>query len=158
LTVQVAGTDREAIWVALLAHLRTTLASQFNTIGRRLPAELSEGQQPALFLVQTGETRSQQPYGTGGELTLHGRLIVYLMDKSGSAPPGKETAVVVTQLNAKLKAIDEAFGADNYTGADPVFTIGGVVNHCWIEGDTDIDPGWIDQQAAAIIPVHAIVP
>jgi hypothetical protein len=33
-----------------------------------------------------------------------------------------------------------------------------VVQHCWIEGKTEIYPGDLDNQAIAVVPIRVLVP
>ena len=68
---------------------------------------------------------------------------------------GQDTALGATTLNALFKLVDQAFAPDSPNGK---FTLGGLVEHCWIEGNTDQDPGIVSQQAAAIVPVKILVP
>lgn len=131
----------------------------FVLIGRKhkAPPDLSPVEQPALFVVQVKETHvPQKPPGAPTKLVLHGFLIIYLTASAVNEDVGTETLLAATQLNALFTALDQVLLPD-----DPIsgkFTLGGLVTHCWIEGDTDQDPGILGQQAAAILPVHILVP
>jgi hypothetical protein len=150
--------DREAIWVAMLAHLKNTLSAQFKLISRRhlMPTDLSPVQQPALFLVQKAEQRDPNPYGTGGSLTLEGMLVFYFVDSSAGTP-GKETSTAASRINELLKAIDGAFAGDSISAGEERFTIGKRVHHCYIES-VEMDPAFFDQQAAAAVHFKILVP
>jgi hypothetical protein len=155
--------DREAIWVALFNHLTQQLsvssspAGPFITIGRRhvTPPELEPAQQPALFVIQVKETHEPRPRGVPTRLILHGFLVVYVFQPALNETPGQETHLAATDLNNFLMALDQAFEPDNPQG---YFTLGGMVSHCWIESDTDQDPGIFGQQAVALVPIHILVP
>jgi hypothetical protein len=151
--------DREPIWAALLVLLRKIPNAQFVTTSRQhvQPPQLSAEQQPALFIVEVRETRAPRPAGTPVKLTLNAFLIVYFQ-----APPpliddiGAETVIGATQLNALLLAIDTALLPDNIVTGK--LTLGGLVEHCWLEGDVDMDPGIKTSQGAAILPLKILVP
>lgn len=154
--------DREAIWVALFNYFITTLNAGptplFVSMGRRhiAPPDLVLGAQPAFFLVQVKERHNPAKGGTPTPLMLHGFIILYVPAPVADEAIGAETVLAATQLNAMYKAIDKALLPDDPgTGK---FTIGGLVTHCWIEGDTDQDPGIFSSQAAAILPIHILVP
>ena len=151
--------DREPIWVALLALLQGSLGAKIVTSGRNhvRPPQLMPEQQPALFLLQVREKRDPRPPGTPGKVTLEGIIVLYCQ----SAEPvvsetGQDVALGATTLNSLFLLVDAALAPDNpMTGKQ---TLGGLVTHCWIEGNTDMDPGIVTQQAAAIIPVKILVP
>jgi hypothetical protein len=131
----------------------------FVSMGRKhvAPPDLTIADQPALFVVQVKETHiPQKPPGVPTKLILHGFLIIYLQSPVVNEDIGAETLLAATELNALFYALDQALLPDDLiTGK---FTLGGQVTHCWIEGDTDQDPGILGQQAAAILPVHILVP
>lgn len=155
-----SGVNREACWAALFALLQAKLAGMgIVTMGRQhvQPPSLSPEQQPALFVVQTRESRAPMPPGLPVKLCLDGFLILYLqVPTSLDQIVGQETSLAATQINVLLKAIDDALQPDNLvTGKQ---TLGGLVTHCWLEGDVDMDPGIFSSQGAAILPVKMLVP
>lgn len=130
----------------------------FVSIGRKhkRPPDLGRLEQPALFVVGVKESREPKPYpGVPNRLTLHGLLILYLCAPVINEDIGTEQQLAATQLNALLKAIDTVMLPDDPSGK---FTLGGLVTHCWIEGDCVLDPGILGPQAAAMLPVHILVP
>lgn len=151
--------DRELIWAALFALLQAIPADLFVTTSRQhtQPPALDPEMQPACFLVQARETRTPRPAGLPVKLTLNGFIIVYFQAPAPLIDEiGQETVVGGTQLNALLLAIDTALMPDNL--ATGKLTLGGLVEHCWIEGDVDMDTGIYSQQGAAIVPVKMLVP
>lgn len=129
------------------------------SIGRKhkAPPDLGVAEQPALFVLGVKETHlPKNPPGAPTKLILHGFLILYLQAPVVDEDIGAETALAATSLNAILKSIDAALLPDDpRTGK---FTLGGLVTHCWIEGDSDLDPGILGPQAAAILRIHILVP
>jgi hypothetical protein len=152
--------NREAIWVALFALLQSKLAGAgFAVISRThvQPPQLTGDLQPALFMVQGRETKAPRPAGFPGKLTLSGLIILYFQAPMPMLENiGAETINGATQLNAMLQAIDAALLPDHITSGK--LTLGGLVEHCWIEGDTDMDTGMYSQQGAAILPIRILVP
>lgn len=147
--------SREAIAVALLALFKAAPGG-FVTIGRRhiMPPQLSGMQQPALFLAGTMEDSKQMSRGVPGRTVVEFALFVYCQGSGVQEPAGEETAVTETVLNALLANIDAALAPD-INGNQ---TLGGLVSHCWIEGQTFKDPGLLSDQAMAIVPVRMLVP
>jgi hypothetical protein len=160
---QLTMIDREPIYAALLALLQQQLQGSppvFVTVGRRhiMPPDLSEAQQPALFVLQAVEKRNPNPQGTGGKLTLYAKLIVYCYGSAINQPPGQETTLLATKINALLLAIDTALAPVFGTGPANRQTLNGIIHHCWVEGETLIDQGVFGQQGTAIVPVTILVP
>lgn len=144
-----ASPTREEIMEALFTLLQTT--SGIVTFGRRLklwnnvPAE----QQPALFLVEHSEARLNSLRGTPGRLQLLAQIFLYVKTTDMEVIGG-------TELNNLIDAIEATLAP-----ADPkvnVQTLGGLVDRCWINGTIIKDPGDIDGQALAIIPINILVP
>jgi hypothetical protein len=156
---QYAAVDREAIWAALFAWFKSQLASDFVSMGRKhiAPPQLTTAEQPAFFQVAGKEKHIPNQYpGQPTKLVLNGFLILYVFDDSPDELIGAEQLLAETTLNNLLKCIDAALVPDDLVKGK--FTIGGLVEHCWIEGDSDLDPGIFGPQAAAILPIHILVP
>jgi hypothetical protein len=155
-----SGVDREACWAALFAVLQGGLADAgIVTLGRQhvMPPSLTPEQQPALFVVQARESRIPTPAGLPVKLCLDGFLILYLQVPAAMDEAiGQETVLASTQMNVLLKAIDDALQPDNITTGK--LTLGGLVTHCWLEGDVEMDPGIFSSQGAAILPIKMLVP
>jgi hypothetical protein len=153
---------REAVWVKLFAVLQAALGGESPvcvTISRKHtePPQLAAEMQPACFLVQVRNTKVQKPIGFPGKLTLTGYIILYFQCPTPLIDPiGEETVLGATTLNTLLDAIDAAMQPDNIVTGK--LTLGGLVEHCWIEGQTDMDDGMYSQQGAAMIPVNILVP
>ena len=145
------STARDTILNALYQLLKTKLGSNVTTIGRRhmMPPQLTSAMQPALFVIQGAELREPHPRGTGGKLTMRALLVAYCYDNAGNSDGS-------TKLNILIGQIEDALAPD--TANPAVLTLCGLVYNCWIDGESDIDPGVFGQQAVAIIPVSILVP
>lgn len=154
-----SGVDREAIWVALFGLLQSKLGTTFKTMGRHhvQPPLLPPEMQPALFAVPVRETRATLKTGLPVKLTLDGFLILYFQAPMPLLEEiGNETSLGATSLNYFMKRIDDALQPDN--PGKGKLTLGGLVEHCGIEGDADLDTGIYSQQGAAIIPIRILGP
>ena len=130
----------------------------FVSVGRKhkAPPRLTRAEQPALFVIGMKEDRVPQKYpGVPNRLILHGFLILYLMAPQANEDVGTEQELAATELNLRLRAIDDLLLPDRLTGK---FTLGGLVEHCWIEGTVSLDPAVLGPQAAALVPIHILVP
>jgi hypothetical protein len=160
---QLSVIDREPIYAALFSLLVANLQGSppsFVTVGRRYipPPALGPAQQPALFLVEASEDTNPRPQGTAGKKTLSALLIVHCWESAINQTPGQETSLAATQINALLNAIDTALLPSYPADSQGRLTLGGLVQHCWIEGETRIDQGIFSQQASVHIPLKILVP
>jgi hypothetical protein len=157
-SAQFAALDREAIWAALFAWFQLQLGDQFISMGRKhtQPPKLKIPDQPAFFQVALKEIQiPQKPPGAPPKIVLKGFLILYAYNASPTEDIGAEELLGETVINNLLKAIDTALQPDDLrTGK---FTIGGLVTHCWIEGNTDLDPGIFGNQCVALLPLNILI-
>jgi hypothetical protein len=130
----------------------------FVSMGRKLkpPPDLGVAEQPAFFLVEGQEEHKPRPRGVPTQLLMHGFIIFYFQAPVVDEDIGQETVLAATQMNQMLLAIDSALEPDNPIAG--VFTLGGTVSHCWIEGKTTKNPGTFGPQAFAMIPIHILAP
>lgn len=141
--------DREKIFQALFTLIQN--AASFKTASRRLKlwSDVNPADKPAVFLVQRPQKYVQGGGNLPQKVTLEAQIIIY-------TNAGKDPNVVPsTEMNALLDAIDTAIGWKPVPGQQ---TLGGLVTSCWIEGDVFIDPGDLDGDGVAIIPVKILVP
>jgi len=145
--------NREAIMAALFARLQTV--SQFETTGRRVQFWSDVPAQPALFLRHVKDDYPPRPEGIPALVTMHAEAWIY--SRAGEDPH----AVPETALNQLVDAVEAALAPDvivpNFS-IENVQTLGGLVEHCWIEDEVLFDPGDIDKQAKAVIPIAMLVP
>ena len=135
---------REPIAVALFNKL--SAVAQFKTTSRRLVlwSDVPASMQPALYVVESDPVATQRP-GLGP--VWEWRFDVHVYVNTGDdpdTPPG-------TLMNPILDAIEAALAPDNLVTNKQ--TLGGLVQHCWIEGKTQTDQGVLGGQGVAIIPV-----
>ena len=136
--------SREIVWGALFDALRAIPC--INLCTRKLKAwqECPKEDQPAIYLTQTGEDRVQKP-GIPAKYLLEGNIYIYVSVETGEAG---------YVLNPVLDAIDLALEPDETSG---VQTLGGIVHHCWVEGQTQIFEGSLGDEAVAVVPIKILV-
>lgn len=136
---------REAIYAAIFSLVSGCAA--FQTTGRVLKDWSETDAQPALYQIQTGEVAHESFPGLPLRWTLNVRLFVYAQgDGSSSNTPS-------SALNPLIDAIEAAIAPPSGQTRQ---TLGGLVEHCWIEGKVEIFEGVLGNQAVAIIPVSAL--
>jgi hypothetical protein len=147
---------RGPIYVALTALLDAVTFAPLSDgkttweipVGRRLKLWTDVPQQPACFLTTHRETDNYQSENTPGKTTLSADIYVYTKTNDSSAVPAID-------LNNILDGIDARLAPSPVTGKQ---TLGGLVSHCRRDGEVMLDPGDLDGQALAIIPIKIFVP
>lgn len=99
---------------------------------------------PAIFQNQTGESISQET-GRPKITTLKCDWYIYLNVNGDRTNPQSPA------INNILSEIDTVFTPNVMTGT---FTLGGIVSHCWIEGETKIVEGVLGDYSIAIVPIN----
>jgi len=134
---------RETIYAALFSTL--SAVAGFVTVSRRLKhwTDTPPAAQPALFVIQRREAVVTVP-GLNPVYTLE--VDAYLYAYSGDL-----TASPAQLLNPLLDAVTATLLPDAATNKQ---TLGGLVQHCWIEGNIETDEGVLGSQAVAIVPIR----
>ena len=136
--------NREAIYGGVFDWLRTHVGDDVWTWSRRLRHwnDVSEIEQPAVFLTQSGEQIDR----LCAVWTL--RMDVYVYVSVG----GDEDAVTATPMNHIVDKIADALRPRRELG-EMEQTLGGLVLDCRIEGKIETDAGVLGTQSVAIIPL-----
>lgn len=137
---------REPVHAALFALL--SQSSKFITASRRVKhwADVpSAADQPALFLSSRGQVATVRQPGMPPIWDLAFDAIVYVKTT------GEPDLSPATLMNPLLDAIEAAMAPDNF--ATRKLTLGGLVEHCWIEGEITTDEGVLGDQGVALIPI-----
>lgn len=120
----------------------------FLTTGRRVKFWTDVPAQPAMYLRHTDDDDVWD--GTLGKTILMAEIWIY--SRAGQDPD----AAPDTGLNNLARCIRNAFAPDDPDNG--VFTLGGQVYWARIEGTSNYDPGDIDAQSKAVIPVKILCP
>lgn len=147
--------SREAVVSALVTLLSGAVfssavngATTWKTVGRKLKlfSEVPLAARPALFVTEHHENTVFQSENLPPKMTMSLDLFVYLNGKANSTP--------AQDLNIVMDALDAVL-APNATG---VQTLGGLVTHCRIDGQTMKDPGDIDGDGLLWVPIKIFGP
>lgn len=139
---------REALYSALFALLEQVPGVVTRSRRLRHWSDVGPSEQPALFLAQGRQnaTPGDPARGVPTKWLLHADVYLYVRTGSHGVPG--------SQLNPLLDAIEAALAT-----AGPLQrtqTLGGLAEHCWIEGDIDTDEGTLGDQAVAIVPIRIL--
>lgn len=136
---------REPVHAALFAKLEAI--ADFKTASRRFKhwTDVNPPDHPALFLTSRTEVATQKPViGTPvWDIAFDVALYVHTGGDVAVAP--------ASLLNTLLDAIEKAMRPDDL--AKNKNTLGGLVEHCWIEGQIQTDEGVLGDQGVAIVPI-----
>ena len=144
--------QRETAVEALFAALQTS--ASFKTASRRNrdPEGLDPTATPALFLVESNDSWDR----TAGYNMLAKRgmklwAIVYI-----DVGPTDLNSIPSSFINDTLDAIEALFKPDN--PITDTFTLGGLVQACLLDGDSQRSPGDITGKALAVVPIRMLFP
>jgi hypothetical protein len=105
--------------------------------------DVSPSQQPAIFLAQDTQLATQTK-GMPSIYLLGAKLWIYAHRDTNEVVPS-------SQINNILDAIDGVLMPS--PSPDYKQTLGGVVQHCWINGAIETDEGTLGNQSVAIVPI-----
>ncbi len=157
---------REAVMSALFAKVQT--AASFQTVSRRIDFDPAQGPtmtvatpalQPALYVLEDDEDTHQPSHGGPSKRVWGAMLMIWCKIPDGTTPGVPDgTTSGASVINALIEQVEAVFVPDNLTTG--VFTLGGLVQRCWIQGKTVKVPGDFNPsgQCFAAIPVSILVP
>ena len=135
--------NREQIYSALFAKLQAV--DGFVTVSRRLRHwdDVPQAEQPALFQAQKRESVSTEP-GLNPVWLLSLDLYIYARtgEDRGESP--------ASAINPLVDAVLSTLAPHPITNKQ---TLGGLVQHAWVEGAIETDEGVLGEQGVAIIPI-----
>lgn len=136
--------SREPVYAALFAKLQA--AAPFVTTSRRFKhfADVAPADQPALFLVQRPESVSTTP-GLDSVHELSCDAVVYANAR------GDDSVVPAAVINGLVDAVFAALKPNPITNKQ---SLGGLVEHAWVEGQIETDEGLLQEQGYALVPIR----
>lgn len=142
-----ANFTRETYYAALFALLTTSPG--LKTVDRRVPLleNMDAAKLPGLFMA-VGKQETRQQRGLPPIHVLGAEVFLY------AANPDRTISADIV-LNGLIDAVEAVLKPDPSTN---VFTLGGLVSHCWIDADTEVFSGALGERAAAIVPIKMLVP
>ena len=145
---------REAIYAALWALVDNDprVQTTFPTRGRYTQhfEHVSGLVMPALFLLQKGETWQQTGRGVPPKRTLRCHFLCY-------TDTGDATAQLPsTAINTLMDVLDDVIAKP--ANGSYVQTLGGLVNHVYIEGEVEEAEGLLQSKSIFVIPITMLIP
>lgn len=141
---------REAIYAALFAVLNGNVTG-VNYYSRRISSftQIDPSILPALFLNEVGEHYGQQRLNMPSRVTLLAQIWLYTAVQLDEDIPAQQTNNIMDALETVI--------APNTPG-EPSQTLGGLVQHCWIEGRvTDYAATQQTYMSVTVVEVHMLV-
>jgi hypothetical protein len=138
-------TNFEPIYAALFARLEAIAGLKTSSRRLRHWNDVPKEQQPALFMIQTGEA-PEQVKGLPPKWRLGLEVYLYVTVSEDIAP--------ATILNPLLGAVREALGPEPVSNAQ---TLNGLASHAWIAGQIEVYDGVLGSQAVALVPIEILV-
>lgn len=145
--------SRETIYAALwnLISDNLNMRSEYVTMSRSIIpiADMSMDAMPALFMVQHGEDWVRPGKGIPPKRTLHCSLVIYAWT------PGQRQILPSTLLNGAMDVLDNLMEKTNPQ------TLGGLVEHAYIEGTVQIVEAQIgsgENGSILVAPIAILIP
>jgi hypothetical protein len=143
--------SREQVYTAFFNHIQADagITSRMKTFTRRLKlwTTVAKEDQPALYMEHAGESTS----------VIRGLPSAHVLDVNLWVYVGTDENETGPILNPILDAIDASLAPTDAGNGQNTQTLGGLVHHCWIEGQTQIFEGNLGDEAVAIVPVKILV-
>lgn len=148
---------REDVFVALanLVFNDPRVTAMFPTTGRLLPhvQQVDEESCPALFMFQRPETRVYKGMGIPPARTLHCAFVAYFASETPA------TSLPATAINAASDVIDQVVNdPDAPTNPGAVQTLGGLVQHVYLEPTLEPFEGLLQEKSVLVASVAMLVP
>jgi hypothetical protein len=139
--------NREVIYSALFKLLQSV--DGVETFSRILAHwdDVSPNMQPALYMTVISQT-AEQVTGFPSKYMLDAKVWIYTHRDTAGVIPSVASNEILDRLDTALKP-----------PVGPSFkqTLGGLVEHCFINGEIVTDEGTLGSQAVAIVPVRMLV-
>lgn len=142
--------DSESIYQALFNRLSGI--DGFVTTSRRLRHfnNVQTEERPALFVTQGNQTEVPVK-GLDAKVELEAEVYIYIHETDKAIPPS-------VQLNQMIDKVRKAIAPD-FPEMCEYQTLGGLVEHCWIEGTIEVFEAvenMLDDQGIAIVPIRIL--
>ena len=142
--------NSETIYQALFNRLSGI--EGFVTTSRRLKHwnNVAPDARPALFITQGNQTEVPVK-GLDAKVELEAEVYIYIHEDDSAIPPSVQLNQMIDRVRTKL--------APDHPDMCEYQTLGGLVEHCWIEGTIEVFEaveGMLDDQGIAIIPIRIL--
>ena len=142
--------NSEVIYQALFDRLSGI--DGFVTMSRRLRLwnDVAPTERPALFVTQGNQSEAPTK-GLDAIVELSAEAYIYVHEEDPTKPPSSQLNTMIDRFRAKL--------APDHPDICEYQTLGGLVEHCWIEGTIEVFEAvenMLDDQGIAIIPIRIL--
>lgn len=142
--------NSEAIYQALFNRLSGI--DGFVTTSRRLRIwnDVAPTERPALFVTQGNQTEAPMK-GLDAKVELAADVYIYVHEEDPKKPPSSQLNIMIDRLRARI--------APDNPDICKYQTLGGQVEHCWIEGTIEVFEAAENMhydQGIAIIPIRIL--
>ncbi|MCE5997396.1 hypothetical protein [Acinetobacter nosocomialis] len=143
--------DSEAIYQALFERLSTNVEG-LRTASRRLRHfnNVLPDERPAMFITQ-GNQQEVPVHGLDSKVELAAEVYIYIHEVDRDKPPSSQMNIFIDRVREAIKP--------EHPDVNECQTLGGLVEHCWIEGIVEVYEAvenMLDDQAIAIIPIRIL--
>lgn len=143
--------NSEAIYQALFDWLSSNVEGLV-TVSRRLRHfnHVTPEQRPAMFITQ-GNQQEVPVHGLDSKVELAAEVYIYIHEADRDKPPSSQMNVFIDRVRAAIQP--------DHPDVNECQTLGGLVEHCWIEGTVEVYEAvenMLDDQAIAIIPIRIL--
>jgi hypothetical protein len=146
--------NRNKILDGLLTVLRNGTQGKFKIYSRKLKLwdAIPPTSKPALYLTDHTDSYTRTGRGLPAKVIIDCRLFLYAY-----ADVADDKAIGSVIINDLVDAVERALtpgpGMEVQNLGFP-----GEVDHCWIEGESLKEPGDVDGDALALVPIKILVP
>jgi hypothetical protein len=139
-----------ALWTLFLNH--PNLVGQFVTTARykRHFEDVDPTNMPALFLSEVGESWVKPGRGIRAKRVLQAMLAAYV------ATNQPNSVLPATLINAVMDTVDEVIESPG--NPQNVQTLGGLVDHVYLEGQVEIYEGYLQDVSIVLVPLTIMLP
>jgi hypothetical protein len=138
----------EALFTVLKQSANFVVASRRN----RDPEGMNPSDTPALFLVENSDGWNRdQGYNILPKRGMKLWAIIYI-----DVGPTDNNTIPSSFINTTLDVLEVLFAPDNVI--TDRFTLGGLVEACLLDGDSQRSPGDITGKALAVVPIRILFP
>lgn len=141
-------TPRETYYAALVSQLETLVTNgAIKRLARKVTLkDINNPPKLPCLYIDTDKELVEHQAGQKAKLLITVRLFAFVAAPDNNATPD-------TDLSDLLDAIDTALAP---LPGVPFQTLGGIVTHCWIEGEIERFEAGVEGKALAIVPVHML--
>jgi hypothetical protein len=141
-----------ALWNLITSHptIQATFVQTARLLVHHSQVPGNAAGMPALYMIERSESHVRKGQGISDLRTLRPFLVMYFSTAQGTG------ALPATQCNNALDAIDYCINIPGNPANTQ--TLGGLVQHVYIEGEVTIDEGLLQETSVVVVPITIVIP